>query len=377
MISSLGLRPHGEESLVHSVVEALRDQSILLVLDNCEHVIDACAKLADQVGRSCPKVHLLATSREPLALDGEQVYRVPSLSLAPEAVEGIDDVAESDAVTLFAERARGHDSFFVLDSSRAPLVAAICRRLDGIPLALELAAGRLSSMSLEQLGQRLDEHLRLLNRGSRTAPPRQQTLRATIAWSYDLLKGNEQELLRRLSVFSGGFDLEAAEALCATGVLEPFEVDDLLGSLVDKSLVLWDKLAGCSATACWRRSASMPGSSCRRGRHGRGRPEPRCPWRLLSRPGRAHRAGADRSRAGPLAQAPGPSSGTNPGRPSSISQRSRTGARPPFVSGPPWTASCGAVAGWRPFRCSGRCSMPGISSLRSSRARTLLAVARF
>jgi len=134
VISSLGLRPHGEASLVHSVVEALRDQSILLVLDNCEHVIDACAKLADEVGRSCPKVHLLATSREPLAIEGEQVYRVPSLSLAPEEVESIDDLAESDAVTLFAERARGHDRFFVLDSSRAPLVAAICRRLDGIPL---------------------------------------------------------------------------------------------------------------------------------------------------------------------------------------------------------------------------------------------------
>ncbi len=239
----LGLADQCVPTAFESVTEALADQDLLLVLDNCEHVIDAAAKFCDQVIRRCPRVRILATSREPLGIDGERVYRVPSLSLPQSDAENPEELAAGDAVRLFAERARAQNPGFILDARSAPLVASICRRLDGIPLALELAAGRLSSMSLAQVADRLDQRFRLLTGGSRNAMPRQQTLQATVDWSFSLLNTAERETLTRLSVFAGGFDLEAAEQVCTTDAVDALDVMDLLGSLVDKSLVAADQTA--------------------------------------------------------------------------------------------------------------------------------------
>jgi predicted ATPase/class 3 adenylate cyclase len=239
--ATLGLADLGGQLLLESLTESLREQDTLILLDNCEHVIDDAAKLCGQLVRDCPRLRILATSREPLGLDGEHVYRVPSLSLPPADAEAVDEVAASDAVRLFVARAQAHDSGFVLDEQAAPLVASVCRRLDGIPLALELAAARLSSMSIQQVSQRLDQRFRLLTGGSRNAMPRQQTLQAAVDWSFGLLHEAERETLRRLSVFAGGFELEAAEAVCAAGGVDAFDVLDLVGSLVSKSLVVADR----------------------------------------------------------------------------------------------------------------------------------------
>ena len=235
--AALGIQDQAGPALAEALVRALTAQDTLIVLDNCEHLIDDAAKFCEQVIQRCPQVRILATSREPLGIDGERVYRVPSLSL-PGDVEMVEEVAASDAVRLFAERAR--DSGFILDRQSAPLVATICRRLDGIPLALELAAARLSSMSLKQISDRLDQRFRLLTGGSRNAMPRQQTLQATVEWSFGLLGQQERDTLARLSVFVESFDLDAAEALCTTPAVDAFDVADLLGSLVDKSLVVAD-----------------------------------------------------------------------------------------------------------------------------------------
>ncbi len=239
----LGLSDQCRPSVLESVTEALVDQDLLIVLDNCEHVIDAAAKFCDQVIRHCPRVRILATSRETLGIDGERVYRVPSLSLPQTDTENPEELAASDAVRLFAERARAQNPGFVLDATSAPLVVSICRRLDGIPLALELAAARLSSMSLAQVADRLDQRFRLLTGGSRNAMPRQQTLQATVDWSFSLLYSAERETLTRLSVFAGGFDLEAAEQVCTTKSVTALDMMDLLDSLVDKSLVIADQTA--------------------------------------------------------------------------------------------------------------------------------------
>ena len=242
----LGLPDQGGPDLGAVVAEALGDQDALILLDNCEHLIEAAAKFCERIIRSCPRVRFLCTSREPLGIDGERVYRVPSLSLPPPDADSAGELADSDAVRLFADRARLHDPGFTLDAQSAALVATICRRLDGIPLALELAAARLSSMSLRQVTERLDQRFRLLTGGSRSAMPRQQTLQATVDWSFGLLTSTERETLARLSVFAGGFDLPAAEGVCGAG--EPGGTDalavlDQLGSLVDKSLVLADRTA--------------------------------------------------------------------------------------------------------------------------------------
>jgi predicted ATPase/class 3 adenylate cyclase len=241
---TLGIRGKAGVALLDSLIDALRDQKVLLVLDNCEHVISAAAELVGRIGQSCPGVHVLATSREPLGVDGERVYRVPPLALPPEDADTAAELAGSDAVALFAERATGHGAGFRLDDSVAGSVAAVCRRLDGIPLALELAAARLATMSLEHLVGRLDQRFRLLTGGSRNALPRQQTLRALIDWSYELLTETERAALRLLSVFAGGFELEAAEAVCVATGIEEFEVAGLVGSLVDKSLVIAERAGG-------------------------------------------------------------------------------------------------------------------------------------
>ena len=228
-----------------SLLDALEPQDVLIVLDNCEHLIGGCASTAEAILRRCPRAHLIATSREPLGIGGETIYRVPSLSLpGPEDSDsGPAAVESSDAVALFSDRARAYGIHLSLPET-GPLVASVCRRLDGMPLAIELAAARMRSMSLAELHDRLDQRFRLLTGGSRTALERQQTLRATVGWSYSLLTGAEQLLLGRLSVFAGGFGLDAAEAVCGSGGIDVLEVAGLLGSLVDKSLVVADQTGG-------------------------------------------------------------------------------------------------------------------------------------
>jgi predicted ATPase/class 3 adenylate cyclase len=228
--------------VLDGLLDALAVQDVLVVLDNCEHLIEACAKTADAILRRCPGVHLLVTSREPLGIGGETIYRVPSLSLPGPGDP--DPPGFCDAVALFVSRAAEQGVDLVADDETGPLLVSICRRLDGLPLAIELAAARLRSISLNGLRDRLDQRFRLLTGGSRTALERQQTLRATVDWSYSLLNRPEQELLCRLSVFAEGFDLDAAEAVGVAGDIEVFDIADLLGSLVDKSLVVAEPAGG-------------------------------------------------------------------------------------------------------------------------------------
>jgi len=221
------------------LADALAQQDMLIVLDNCEHLIGGCAKTADRLLRRCPRVHLIATSREPLGIAGEVIYRAPSLSLPAASDYDPAAAAGSDAVALFTDRARAQGINLAAGGEAAgQLAVSVCQQLDGLPLAIELAAARLRSMSLGELHDRLDQRFRLLTGGSRTALERQQTLRATVGWSYALLNPAEQALLRRLSVFAGSFDLAAAEAVGRSDDIDILEVADLLGSLVDKSLVI-------------------------------------------------------------------------------------------------------------------------------------------
>ncbi|SRR5579884_626936 len=242
--SVVNVREEPGKPLLQSLVEGLRGKQLLLVLDNCEHVLEAAASLAEGVLKQCPEVKILASSREGLGLSGEQTYRVPSLGLPPDPGQrrtvGLEDVIGSESVRLFAERAALVRPDFTLTPGNAPTLARLCHRLDGIPLALELAAARVRALPVEQIEARLQDRFRLLTGGSRTALPRQQTLRALIDWSYDLLSETERTLLRRLSVFMGGWTLEAAEAICAGEGIEEWEVLDLLTSLVDKSLVVYE-----------------------------------------------------------------------------------------------------------------------------------------
>jgi predicted ATPase/class 3 adenylate cyclase len=236
----LGIAAQPGRPALEVLCDALAPQDMLIVLDNCEHLIGSCAKAADAILRRCARVQLVATSREPLGIGGETIYRVPPLSLPGPGDADPAAAVSSDAVALFAERARAQGADLSVDESTAPLVVSICARLDGLPLAIELAAARLRSLSLQGLADRLDQRFRLLTGGSRTAPGRQQTLQAAVDWSYSLLNAAEQLLLGRLSVFAEGFDLDAAEAVCGFGDVELFEVAGLLGSLVDKSLVAAD-----------------------------------------------------------------------------------------------------------------------------------------
>jgi predicted ATPase/class 3 adenylate cyclase len=235
---ALGMAPQPGRPVLDTLLDALAPQDVLIVLDNCEHLIGGSAKTADAIVRRCPRVHLMATSREPLGIGGETIYRVPPLSLAGPGDSDPAAAESSDAVALFVDRARAQGAGLPVDEQTAPLVVSICARLDGLPLAIELAAARLRSLSLSGLHDRLDQRFRLLTGGSRTALERQQTLLATVEWSHSLLNGAEQVLLGRLSVFAEGFDMDAAEAVCGFGDIEVFDVADLLGSLVDKSLVV-------------------------------------------------------------------------------------------------------------------------------------------
>ncbi|MCW5889442.1 MAG: hypothetical protein KIT14_02715 [bacterium] len=216
---------------------ALAAHRRLVVLDNCEHVLPACAEVADALLRAAPGVTLLATSREPLGVSGEVTWRIPSLDLPPDAARAPQELLAFDATQLFVERARAAQPDFVLDAGSAAAVARICRRLDGIPLALELAAARLRALPAERLADALDDRFRLLTGGARTALARQRTLLASVEWSHALLDEDERVLFRRLGVFAAPFELEAAEAVTTGDDLDPYGTLDLLGRLVDKSLV--------------------------------------------------------------------------------------------------------------------------------------------
>jgi non-specific serine/threonine protein kinase len=238
----LGVRQEPGRPVLDTLVEAVGGRSLLVLLDNCEHVIDACAKLTDALLRGCPNLALLATSREPLGIDGERVYRVPSLGVPAES----DDLAAirgSEAVRLLADRAAAQGVPLAWDKPAAEVAGRICRRLDGIPLAIELAAARLRVMPAGDLDARLDERFSLLTGGSRAALPRQQTLRALVDWSWELLTAAEAAVLARLSVFVGGFGLAAAEAVAAGPSVPSEHVLEHLGALVDKSLVQFDDTA--------------------------------------------------------------------------------------------------------------------------------------
>jgi predicted ATPase/DNA-binding SARP family transcriptional activator/DNA-binding CsgD family transcriptional regulator len=277
--SVLGVQEQPDRSLTDTLVNFVRDKRALLVLDNCEHLIDAVARLVDILLDACPHLRVLTTSRESLNVEGELNWLVPSLSV-PSSLQSqtMEELEGYESVRLFVERDRHRNPAFSLTPENAHAVARICGRLDGIPLAIELAAARVG-LSVEQIAQRLDDSLRLLTAGSRTASPRQRTLRGTLDWSYALLSEPERRLFRRLSVFAGGWTLEAAEEVGAEGDTEQGEVFDLLSRLVDKSLVVaeatgnggvryrmlepirqyaWEKLeGGGEAEEVWRKHASF------------------------------------------------------------------------------------------------------------------------
>ena len=240
----LQVREEPGRPMLDTLAEAVSDRSLLVVVDNAEHVLGAAAKLADVMMRSCPRACLLVTSREPLGVSGEHVFRVPPLAVPPAEVAAPGQLAAFESVQLFAERAVMYRRGFALDDANAAAVAAVCVRLDGIPLALELAAARLGSLSVAEISSRLDQRFRLLTGGSRTALPRHQTLRALIDWSYDLLNPDEQIVLGQLSVFAGGWTLEAAEAVTSSGDAGVWQVLDHLAALVGKSLVLAEEIHG-------------------------------------------------------------------------------------------------------------------------------------
>ena len=235
--ATLGIREPPDRSAVEAVVAVLRSHDALLVLDNCEHLVEEAAVAVNAVARGCQGVTTLATSREPLAIAGENVVRVSPLRVPDSEDLGAANLSGYDSVALFLDRARVHDSSFAVDEATLERVARICRRLDGIPLALELAAARTRGLGVGELESRLDERFRLLTAGGRGRLPRQQTLAAALDWSFDLLSPQEQLLFTRLSVFAGGFDLHATEAVCSGGDIDKRDVWELLTSLVDKSLV--------------------------------------------------------------------------------------------------------------------------------------------
>jgi len=227
--------PPGQE-IADTLIGWLASRRVLLVLDNAEHLLDACAQLADRLLRQCARLALLVTSRERLGIEGELNYRVPSLSMP--ADDASDGLLASEAVRLLVDRARLQRPDFEATAADAPALAAICRRLDGIALAIELAAPRVRVMSLEALSQRLDDRFRVLTEGSRTALPRHRTLRSLIDWSHELLSGPEKAVLRRASVFAGGWTLAAAEQIASGEGVAPGDLLDLLAALVDKNLVI-------------------------------------------------------------------------------------------------------------------------------------------
>jgi predicted ATPase/class 3 adenylate cyclase len=242
---AMGLRDEPQRPVIDMLCDYLREKKMLLILDNCEHLVDACAHMADRILHAAPDVRILASSREALGIGGEVTYRVPSLGL-PDMLNlpSLDSLSQYEAVKLFIDRAKSAVPAFLVTNENAPAVAQICHRLDGIPLAIELAAAKTRVLGVEQIAERLDDRFRLLTGGSRTALERHQTLRAAIDWSYNLLPVAEQILFRRLSVFVGGWTLEAAESVCADESTMSTDIFDLLEQLINKSLVVMEEMQG-------------------------------------------------------------------------------------------------------------------------------------
>ena len=234
---ALDVRELPGQPLLETLRAYLKKKALLLILDNCEHLAAEAAAIADALLRDCADLRVLATSREPLGVEGEYTYRLPSLGVpSASAVQRLNvaDAMKYGAVMLFCERARAVDHNFILTDENAPTVSEICRRLDGIPLAIELAAARLTVLSVRALHAKLDQRFEILTGGARTALPRQKTMRALIDWSYDLLDPRERTLLRRVSVFAGGWSLEACIDVCSDADIDNGEIFDLLASLVAK-----------------------------------------------------------------------------------------------------------------------------------------------
>ncbi len=237
--SALGVRERPGRQMMETLSDHLGSRKMLLILDNCEHLIGACATLAEALLRTCPDLKILATTREPLGIAGEANWPVPSLSVpAAHPLPPVHELVRYEAVGLFVERAAEAGPGFEPTEHNAPAVVRVCRKLEGVPLAIELAAARTKVLTVEQIADRLGDSFGLLTEGSRTALPHQRTLRATVDWSHGLLSEGERDLFQRLSVFAGGFTLEAAEEVCSGRGIEQVEVLPLLSRLVDKSLVV-------------------------------------------------------------------------------------------------------------------------------------------
>ena len=237
-----GVQEQRGEDLASTLARALSDRPVMLVFDNCEHLVEACAELADRLVRACPRLEIVATSREPLGIQGETIYRVPSLGV-PEESAPLECIEAAESVQLFVERARKVRPNFGI-TGHAVAVAQICRRLDGIPLAIELAAARVRVLNPAQIAEALSHRFTLLTGGPRTALPRQRTLEASVEWSYELLDEEERAALARLSVFAGTFNLDGAEAVCSSEHLDAYGVFDVVSRLVDRSLVQIDESTG-------------------------------------------------------------------------------------------------------------------------------------
>jgi len=245
---SLNVREVSQEPLINTLKDYLKVKDLLLILDNCEHLIEASAQYTEQLLAGCAKLKILATSRERLGLFNETTWPVPSLALPEiQRTPSPGELEEYASVALFAERARAINSDFLLTAQNATSIAQICQRLDGIPLAIELAAARIKVLSVAEIASHLTDRFSLLTSGSRTALPRQQTLRATIDWSYDLLTEPECILFRRLAIFAGSFTLEGIEEVCSQG-MDRRDLLDLLGRLVDKSLAMVDVVSSKTET---------------------------------------------------------------------------------------------------------------------------------
>jgi predicted ATPase/class 3 adenylate cyclase len=243
--AALNVTEQPGRTLAATLDEHLRARHLCLLLDNCEHLLEACASHAFALLSACPSVRILATSREALGIEGEHVFPVPSLGLPRlDHAVGAVEAGKWEAIRLFVDRASAANPGFALTDQNATVVAQICHRLDGIPLAIELAAARVRALPVEQIAARLDDRFRLLAGGNRVAVTRHQTLRATIDWSHELLSSEERAVFRRLAVFAGGSTLAAAEAVAADGDVAPEDVLDILSRLVDKSLVIADSVAG-------------------------------------------------------------------------------------------------------------------------------------
>jgi predicted ATPase len=244
---TLGLRDDSQRTVIDVLSRYLREKQMLIVLDNCEHLLDECARFTFMLLSHCPRLHILTTSRELLGVTGEAIYRIPSLAI-PDTQLLPNSFKEYESLELFEERAQLIQFGFSIKMENAIFITHICNRLDGIPLAIELAAAKVGTLSIEQIAEQLDGNFNLLVGGSRTALPRQQTLHASISWSWSLLTKSEQIIMRQLSIFAGGWTLEAAQSICDGDVLY------LLNSLVSKSLIVMYLGYGIEGRYCFHES---------------------------------------------------------------------------------------------------------------------------